>query len=263
MIVFAAIVPHSPLLVPALGTEHRGKLAATLAAIENIEQALYLAKPDSLCIIAPHDTHYADAFSLNLGEQYVGTLKAFGNFSTTIEAKSDHLLIDRIQRKLRNEGIPLTLSSKEELDYGFTVPLLLLTPHLEQWKLIPISPSALDGQSHYQFGQELKRVLHAESERVAIIASADLSHRVNEASPGGATTEGQLFDETVRQSLETNDVKRLLSLDPAVEKRAEQCAFRPITTLLGAVSEMNAHPKLLSYEAPFGVGYVTVKYEFA
>lgn len=261
MIVFGAIVPHSPLLIPSVGKEHREKLSATLAACKEIEQALYVAKPDSLCIIAPHGARYPDAYSVNLASKYTGNLKSFGDFSTTIEAKSDYLLIDRLQRKLRAEGVPFTLTSSQELDYSFAIPLLLLTPHLTNWKLIPISPSMLDGKAHYEFGRQLKRVLHAESERVAVIASADLSHKLNEASPAGSSPEGPQFDQAVRDGISSRDPSVLLSLDLKIVEGAAQCAYPPITTLLGTLEGMNVTSKILSYEAPFGVGYLTARYD--
>lgn len=261
MIVFAAIVPHSPLLVPSIGKNHRDKLAVTLTAYQEIEQAVYLAKPDSICIIAPHGVRYPDAFSVNLASKYTAHLKAFGDFSTTVEAKSDYLLIDRVQRKLRNEGTPFTLTSSEELDYGFAVPLLLLTPHLTNWKLIPLSPSMLDGKAHFEFGRQLKRVLHAEQQRVVCIASADLSHKLSVASPGGASVEGPQFDQAIREGIEAKDPSALLTLDLKIVEGSGQCAFRPITTLIGMLEGMNVKQKTLSYEAPFGVGYLTARYD--
>ena len=264
MIVFAGIIPHSPLLMPTIGKEHRDKLTATLAAITELEQALYLAKPDTICIIAPHGARYPDAYSINMSPKYVGSFKSFGDFSTTVEAKSDFLLIDHIQRKLREENVPFTLTSTEEIDYGFSVPLQLLTSHLSAgWKLIPISPSMLDGKAHYEFGQQLKRILHAEDRRVAIFASADLSHKLSAESPGGASTEGPLFDKAVEEAASINDPAKLLALDPELVEKATQCGFRPIMTLLGAIDEMNVTPKKLCYEAPFGVGYLTVRYDIA
>ena len=263
MIVFAAIVPHSPLLVPSVGKEQREKLAATSTAIQEIEQALYLAKPDTIVLIAPHGARYPDAFSINLTDKYLGNFKTFGDFSTTVEAKSDFLMIDHIQRKLREEHVPFTLTSGEELDYGYTVPILLLTSHLQGWKLVPVSPSMLDGKSHYEFGKQLKRVLHAESRRVAVIASADLSHKLSATSPGGASAEGPVFDAAVTDAASKNTPDPLFALSADVIENAAQCGYRPIMTLLGTLDEMNVTPKQLCYEAPFGVGYLTVRYDIA
>jgi aromatic ring-opening dioxygenase LigB subunit len=263
MIVFAAIVPHSPLLLPTIGKEHQPQLAKTLAAFQELEQALYLSKAETLCIIAPHGPRYPDSFSANMAGSYTGTLKSFGDFSTTVQAKSDFMLIDHTHRKMREEGIPFTLTSSEELDYGFSIPIILLTPHLSNWKLFPISPSMMDGKAHFEFGRNLKRIIHAESRRVAVIASADLSHKLSGDSPGGATTEGPKFDEAVKSVVTTLDPTPLLTLPAETIESSGQCGYRPIATLLGTLENMNVKSHLLSYEAPFGVGYLVAKYDIA
>ena len=263
MIVYAAIVPHSPLLIPTIGKEHRDKLSQTIKAYQQIEQDLYLVKPDALAIIAPHGPRYPDAFSANMAGSYTGTLKSFGDFSTTVKAKSDYMLIDRTHRKLREENIPFTLTSSEELDYSFTIPILLLTQNLPDWKLFPISPSMMDGKAHYEFGRQIKRVLHSEKARVAVIASADLSHKLNTESPGGASAEGPKFDEAVKQGILSEDPSALLTLPTEITENSGQCGYRPICTLLGTLDNIKRTPTLLSYEAPFGVGYLTAKFEIS
>ncbi|MFH1620677.1 MAG: AmmeMemoRadiSam system protein B [Patescibacteria group bacterium] len=261
MIVFAAIVPHSPLLMPSIGKDHRDKLSCTVSALQEVEQALYLAKPETVCVIAPHGARYPDAYSINLSPKYSGNFKAFGDFSTTVTAKSDFLMMDHIQRKMRDEQIPFTLTSTEELDYGFTVPIFLLTQHINNWKLLPISPSMLDGKAHYEFGKQLKRILHAESSRVAIIASSDLSHKLNADSPGGASTEGPLFDKAVDDAITNNNHAELINLSPDIVENSAQCGYRPIMTMLGTLDEMKVESKKLCYEAPFGVGYLTARFD--
>ena len=263
MIVSAAIVPHSPLLLPSIGKEHREKLNATLQAYAEIEQALYLAKPDTLVIISPHAHMYPDAFNGNLSNHFVGVLKEFGDHGTTIEAKADYLLLDHIHRAMRAEHTPFTLSSQDELDYGYTVPLLLLTQHLPKWKLVPLSTSLLDARQHYEFGRQLKRVLHAESTRVAVIASADLSHHTNQQSPQGFIPEGPLFDTLIREKTKVLDVAGLLAADQNMIEKAGQCGYKPIMMLLGALENINCTAKELCYEAPFGVGYLTERFDIA
>jgi MEMO1 family protein len=260
MIVFSAIVPHSPLLAPGVGKEKRDALATTLNAYAEIERALYVTHPETLVIISPHAASYPDAFSANMAPAYHGTLRAFGDHQTTVDAKGDFLLMDRLQRSLRKQEVPFTLTSSEELDYGFTIPLLLLTSHLTKWKLIPIAPSLLDARTHVEFGRHLKEALHRESTRVAIIASADLSHKLDERSPGGTSIEGPAFDATVRSKLATMDIEGLLALDASAIEAAGQCGYRPIMMLLGCLEGLNVRPQERSYEAPFGVGYLTMTF---
>jgi AmmeMemoRadiSam system protein B len=263
MIVFGAIVPHSPLLIPSIGKEQREKLQITLDAIAQIEQLCYLAKPETIVIIAPHGPRYPDAFSANMSGNYTGTLKSFGDFSTTVKAKSDYMLMDRAHRKMREEDIPFTLTSSEELDYGFTIPILMLTQHLQNWKLIPLSPSMMDGKAHYEFGRQMKRILHMEKRRVAVIASADLSHKLSAESPGGISEVGPKFDEAIKTGILSDDPTPLLTMSPEIIENSGQCGYRPICTLLGMLDKMNVNRQLLSYEYPFGVGYLTAKFEIA
>src|SRR5262245_47834651 len=65
MIVFAAIVPHSPLLLPSIGKDKSEALAKTIAAYKEIEEALYLSKAETIVMISPHAQAYPDAFSEN------------------------------------------------------------------------------------------------------------------------------------------------------------------------------------------------------
>ena len=259
----AAIVPHSPLLLQSVGKDKTNDLAATLAAYKEIEEALYVAKPDTIVMISPHAQAYPDAFSANMAQKYAGSLKEFGDHETTLSAKGDFMILDHLQRELRGQDIPFTLTSSETIDYGFTVPLLLLASKLTDWKLIPLAPSLLDAQAHVDYGRALKEVLHREESRIAVIASADLSHKLTDQSPGGASIEGPAFDGTIQTKIKSLDTTGLLALDAHAVEAAGQCGYRPIMTLIGVLQDMNVTPRVLSYEAPFGVGYLTALFDFA
>lgn len=263
MIVFAGIVPHSPILVPSIGKEHQEKFVQTLNAYKQLEEALYVARPDTLVIISPHAHMYPDAFSANASPTYTGVVKEFGDHGTTVSAKSDFLTLDHLHRGLRQENIPFTLTSEEELDYGYTIPLLLLTPHLPHWKLVPLSASLLDARMHYTFGRELHHTLQSEQTRIAIIASADLSHHVNTLSPSGETAEGKAFDAAIRTHVQNRDIPALLAMPTDILEKADQCGYKPILMLLACLEQVNYQAKEVCYEAPFGVGALTVRFDIA
>ncbi len=263
MIVFSAIVPHSPLLLPTIGKEHRELLAQTSEAYHEIEQALYAARPETIVMISPHAPLYPDAFSANVSNQFTGTVKEFGDHGTTVTAKADFLLTDRIHRAMRAATVPFTLTSNNELDYGFTVPLVLLTSQLKQWKLIPLSISGLDAAMHIRFGQELGQVLQAESTRVAVIASVDLSHHVNAKSPQGERPEGLAFDKAAQEAIAGHTRTPLEQLSTTVIEQAGQCAYKPLLTVLSVLEPLQGTPHVHCYEAPFGVGYLTAEFRIA
>lgn len=263
MIVLAAIVPHSPLLAPTIGKEHREKLTDTLNAFEELAQSLYLAKPDTIVVLSPHAPMYPDAFSGNIAPTFKGSLKEFGDHGTEFPIKADFLLLDHIHRHMRDEKMPFTLTSAEELDYATTIPMMFLNKNLPNVKLVSIGMSGLDIQQHYAFGAELKNVIHAESRRVAVIASADLSHAASTTSPEGVTEEGMMFDKTMREKAINLDVAAMLAMDASMLEKAKQSGHKPIVMLMGCLKEMNCKAKELSYEAPFGVGMMTVRYDLA
>lgn len=263
MIVFAAIVPHTPLLAPSVGKEHAEKHVETLRAYKELAESLYLAKPDSIVIISPHAPLYPDAFSGNVAQKFTGVLKDFGDHGTTIPVRADFLLLDHIHRGMRQENTPFTMTSAEELDYAITIPLLLLGDAATKPKLAPIGISGLDARAHFDFGSKLKNVLQAENGRIAIIASADLSHRVNPNSPQGALPEGEAFDKFVREKVMALDGPGFLAADADMVEKAQQSGYKPIAIMLGALDGMNVKPKELAYEAPFGVGLMTVRFDLA
>ena len=263
MIVFSAIVPHSPLLLPTIGKEHRELLAQTSEAYHEIEQALYASRPETIVMISPHAPLYPDAFSANVSNEFTGTVKEFGDHGTAINAKADFLLTDRIHRGMREATLPFTLTSNTELDYGFTVPLVLLTSQLKQWKLIPLSISGLDAASHVRFGQELGQILQAESTRVAVIASVDLSHHANAKSPQGERPEGISFDQAAQEAITRHTRAPFDQLPPATLERAGQCAHKPLLMYLSALEPLQGTPHVHCYEAPFGVDYLTAEFRLA
>lgn len=263
MIVFAAVASHSPMLIPSVGKEHTEKLVATRASYEELSKQLYLARPDALVIISPHAQMYPDAFCCNMAQSYRGSLKEFGDHGTEISAKAHLMLTDRIHRHMRGANIPFTLTSSEELDYGFTVPLIMLGADLATVGLIPLSVSLLEAEQHVTFGRELQNILQSESARVAVIASADLSHYANQQSPLEYRKEGEDFDQAMRAGVQARDIDGLLKLDPNMLERAGQYGYKPIMMLLGCLDGINCTPKELSYEAPFGVGHLMVRFDFA
>jgi aromatic ring-opening dioxygenase LigB subunit len=258
MIILGAIAPHSPLLVPRIGKEKRDALEATIRAYETLGERLYTLGIETIVLISPHAPAYNDAFSANISESYIGTVKAFGDHETIVRLPSDILVLDRIQRSIRSRtDISFKLTTSEELDYGCTVPLLLLQRTISNVQIIPISPSGLSARAHIDFGKALKDTLHESNKRIAIIASADLSHKLNKDAPAGFSVEGPAYDATIRNKISTMDVEGILAMDHEAIEASGQCGHRPILILLGILENMNVEVKELCYEAPFGVGYLT------
>jgi aromatic ring-opening dioxygenase LigB subunit len=260
MIVFAAHVPHTPLMLPAIGKEHRKRLRDTLDGMERLEEELYASQPDVIVLISSHSIQHDTTFSINLHDEFIVDLKEFGDLTTANTFEPDLDLIDKIQRSLRRGQQPLTLDSDAVLDYGCAVPLVLLSEHLPNVKILPISFSGLGPKEHHTFGRMLKDVLAVSNKRVAVISSGDLSHCLSTTAPGGFKKEGEEFDSYVTKAVEQASASNLLTLEPEFVQIASECAYRPLLIMFGILDGIQVAPEILSYEAPFGVGYLVAQF---
>jgi len=256
-LVFAAFTPHPPLSIPAIGHDATQQLKATTAALQHLEQDLYAAKPDTLIIISPHGPILTDSFVINLANNYTTDLSEFGDLGTKLEFKPNVRLIEAFRGNMEGT-LPVTITSEPQLDYGAAVPLYHLTQHLPPFTIVPISYSLLDYATHIRFGQSLKEQISATNQRVAIIASGDLSHRLSKDSPAGFDPAGAELDAKITDAIRSRSLNDLLAIDHNLIDRGAECGLRSLFILLGVLSETNYQTQILSYEAPFGVGYLTV-----
>lgn len=262
-LVFAAIAPHSPVLVPAIGKEHLKKIKKTVSAMRRLEQELYAARPDAIMVISPHGPADAEHFTLDLNESYACNLKEFGVFDVGLTCRPDMRLASAFKEHLQRRGVPFMLRSEENLDYGVVVPLTYLMEHLKTAAILPISPSLLPLKTHFEFGQAIQEVLMNSDRRVAVIASADLSHRLTRSAPGGYSPYGRKFDDKIMTILNEKKYAALTNFEPQLAEKAGQCGLPPLAIFAGVLDAIDASPEILCYESPFGIGLLTAHYSFA
>ncbi|NBS41385.1 AmmeMemoRadiSam system protein B, partial [bacterium] len=147
--------------------------------------------------------------------------------------------------------------------HGAAVPLLTLLPETFHPRVVPISYGGLDAKAQFDFGRALKTVLVDRPERIAVIASGDLAHCLTSDAPAGFKPEGAIFDASMREAVEQASASRLLALDQDVVAASAECGYRPLLVELGILDGMRLRPEVLSYEAPFGVGYLVAQFHFA
>ncbi|MAF13296.1 MAG: AmmeMemoRadiSam system protein B [Parcubacteria group bacterium] len=261
-VVFSAITPHPPVLIPEIGKDNLAKISKTDEAMKKLEQEFYAAKPESIVIISPHGKILDDSFNINLNADYSANFKDFGDFGLELKFKSDYMSIQQIRAgDEKHEQVPLVLTSESEIDYGFSVPLYFFTQHLKDIKIIPITYSGLGYEEHFKFGQFLYQQLSNINKRFAVIGSADLSHKLTKDAPGGFSEQGAVFDKKIVELIEKKDIQGILKLDPNLIKEAGECGLRSIIILLGIIESLNIEPEVLSYEGPFGVGYTVCNFK--
>lgn len=254
MLVYSAIVPHPAASIPGIGEVSAGDLIQqTLKAYTSVQQELYASKPDTVVIISPHASSRPDTLSVHQNKECQLTFKQFGDLGQYFTLKTNVGLSYRLIERLETSA-PLMAHEEVLIDYGSAVPLYHLLGSLRETRVCIIgTASELNLAQHFSVGQQLRKPLDTTNERVAVIASADLSHdKKGEPSANGAT-----FDHQVIKLLEKNKTKEFLALSTAECLAVNECGLRPISLLLGIMADKNYVFKTLSYDRGLNIGYLT------
>ncbi len=259
-LVFSALVPHPPLLLPSIGREHAKLLEKTWDAYRTVSESLAKSGAETVLVITPHLAFLPGTFLINFSPNYQTNFKDFGDFSKPREYEPDHLLIEKISSASRKEKHPLALISEEHLDYGGGIPLYFLPHQNKKTKIVIISPSNTDAKSQFAFGKIIKDAILRSHHKIAVVCSGDLSHRHSSDSPSGFSAKAKEFDDLIVRNLSSGNASSILQMDSALVLEAHSCGYKSICILLGIMDKVNYRPELLSYETPFGVGYATVQF---
>jgi aromatic ring-opening dioxygenase LigB subunit len=248
------------MIVPDIGRSNLNLCRKTAMAMKAAGEKFRAVKADTIVLISPHGPARYDKFVINFSSVLRGSLRQFGDERKFV-FENDRELINEIALAGKAAGLPTGLARETELDRGALVPLHYLFNEKDlaySPKMVHLSHSMLPSEYHFRFGRALGDVLQGSSKVISLVASGDLSHRVTPDAPAGYSPQGRVFDKTLVELIQRKDAKSILNLDPQLVEDAGECGFRPILILLGALSNLRWEVKSLSYEAPFGVGYMVV-----
>lgn len=260
MLVFSAFTPHTPLLIPNIGKENIKKISETISAMEQLEKELAEIKPDTIIIISGHHSFLTDHFIINMNPEFKGDFQEFSDLTTELTHTADITTINEI-RDFVEDQVPLTLKSEENMEYGKLAPLYYLTRNIPETKIVPLSYSTANKEAHFKLGKLLKEVIQDSSKRIAVIAAGDLSHKLSKDAPGGFSEKAKKYDELVINTLKEKNIEKFLNISEELIEEASECSYYSLLILLGIINKMNYEPEILSYEHPFGVGYLTVNFK--
>lgn len=260
MLKIATILPHPPILVPEIGGDEVKKIKTTTAAIKKVAEDFKAVKIDTAIIVSPHSPLVPEAFTLLKAENYSGDFSQFGFLGKTFEFQGNKEIAGKIQEKVRENNLPLLALSLGLLDHGILVPLYFLSKK-NDFKLVPLAYSLLSREEHLKFGGILKEICEKSKENIALIASGDLSHCLIEGAPAPYNPAGKKFDEKIKELLEAQKFEEIINLDENLVEEAAECGYRSILILLGAIKDSDFKAKVLSYEGPFGVGYLVAEFK--
>ncbi|NLV48796.1 MAG: AmmeMemoRadiSam system protein A [Clostridiaceae bacterium] len=262
------IMPHPPIIIPGVNPDPHLAIK-TEHAMHALAADLLLKKPDTVVLLSPHAPIFSDYLYVYDDEELSGDLSSFGAPEIYLSFRQDQALRDRIVaecRKIPVEAGSLSPSQHYRfgfdrgLDHGAIVPLYFLS-QVSTFQLVVLASSALPMAILYKVGQKIREAAELLNRKIVIIASGDQSHKANAESPYGTVPEGAQYDAALVKALEMSDRSALLSIDPHVRQRAAECGYRSIVALCGAYKEQAITSRVLSYEAPYGIGYCVASIE--
>ncbi|HBA36960.1 TPA: AmmeMemoRadiSam system protein B [Candidatus Falkowbacteria bacterium] len=262
-LIAAALLPHSPLLIPEIGRVNYGFLAKTVAAYETIGARLKTAGVETIILISQHGFAQADAFTINIAPEMEINLKNFGFINPKTTLTGDIPLADEMTAALR-VAHPLRLISEPILDYGSAVPLYLLKSLTDNFKIVTVSPAHdLSLETLADGGIALQTVISASTKKIAVIVSGDLSHRLKKKSPGGYSPKGAKFDNKLIEYLNNplTAKENITKMDMKLVNDAGECGLRPLVFALGMLADRNWQPEVLAYQTDFGIGYLSFEFQ--
>ncbi|MDD4336048.1 MAG: AmmeMemoRadiSam system protein A [Firmicutes bacterium] len=262
-LVLAALAPHPPIVVPGVGGREAAKAQKTVDAMRKLAREVTEAKPDTVIVISPHAPVFADVVAINGHPHIRGSLAQFGA-DVELEFDSNMELASAIDAEAKDMGVSTAILEPSlarrhrvppGLDHGTFVPVYFIADEYYPFRLVSVSMGVGTLKELYMFGMCMASAIDKSKDRVAVIASGDLSHRLTPDAPAGYAPEGKVFDEAVVDALKRMDVVALARLDHGLIEAAGMCGLNPIVMMLGALEGISVESEVLSYEGPFGVGY--------
>ena len=260
-IVFGSIMPHPPVIVPAVGGSRVAEVSKTKKAMEEIGKRLKAKDIDSVVIITPHGNVSQISVPVYVNHVFEGNLSYFGADKPVFSFKGDPLLGNEIIKTARKNNIEVSHIAETLLDHGVIVPLYYPTVAGFKKPIVPIALAMLPYEELFKFGETIRIASDSLGRKVAVIASGDMSHRLTPDAPAGYNAEGKKFDAEIVRLVGENNAKGILKMDPNMIEAAGECGLRSIIILMGALNGLDVAPEVLSYEGPFGVGYLVAAFD--
>jgi aromatic ring-opening dioxygenase LigB subunit len=263
-IVAGCITPHPPLLIPEVGGRELERVESTKRAMEDLSDRVKALAPEVLVMISPHSPVAGPSFGIKVADKLEGSFTAFGSPQVRLKKDNDRELARKIMDMGEARGIEITplknikgrwLSEGEELDHGLLVPLYYFDQKFET-PVVSVSISYLSYRDHFHFGELIDEACAELGRRAVFVASGDLSHRLIPGAPAGFNPRGKEFDRIIGDIVTAGEFERLYDIDEDLVEDAGECGLRSIHALWGAIHRYRLKNQMLSYEGPFGVGYL-------
>ena len=256
-ILAAFMVPHPPMIVPAVGRGSEKQIQKTIDAYEQVADEIAALAPETIIITSPHTVMYADYFHISPGKGAKGDFGRFRAAQVCFDEEYDRELVNELADIARGQGFPAGVMGERDkrLDHGTMVPLYFIRRKYTGAKIVRIGLSGLPLSEHYRFGQMIREAVDKLGRKAVFVASGDLSHKLQDYGPYGFAEEGPQYDARIMDVCSRAAFGELFDFDETFCDRAAECGHRSFVIMAGAFDGLAVKATQLSHEDVTGVGY--------
>ena len=258
-LVFVGVAPHPPIMVPEVGGARVAEVRASVDAMRDLTERIKACGAETVVLVSPHAPLERSTFVAYGGARLRGDFANFRAPQAIVEAPVDEELLRAIQEAAAEEKYRVVVLEPQELDHGTAVPLYFLLRNGWAGRVVALGYSFLSDEDHVRFGECVRRAVEVTKRPAAFVASGDLSHRLKRGAPAGFDPDARRFDEQVVAALRANAPGQIPRIDQGLRRLAGECGYRSMLVALGATSAFKPDCEVISYEAPFGVGYMVAQ----
>lgn len=251
-VIASVLMCHAPIVIQEIAQKEFTKVQKTSLAMTQAARYVVSQKPDLVVVISPHAPRHPSHYGFYANSDLKGDFVSFGFTNLKYNFKNASL---KIQDDLKANSL---FSFQKTLDHGALVPLHFLNELNYTGSVLVIAlPYEPNHYLNEDFGKQLNELAEKHNERWVILGSGDMSHRLQDGAPAGYHPDAKLFDEYfVSEIKNKNYFQATHGMNQKVREIAAEDMMDSAEIALSAIQYKTIHPEVLSYEAPFGVGYL-------
>ena len=252
----AVLMCHAPIVIPDLGRHDTLRCRGTTEAMARAAQRLATSGAERVAVLSPHAPRQPRAYGYYPGPILAGDFGRFGEPQLAATYDADPEATQAVAAVAARQGIELG-AIRSTLDHGALVPLWFLREAGYRGRIsvfgFPWDPGP---DQHRRFGAALGEALDGLGSPWALLASGDCSHRLTPGAPSGYDPRAVEFDRRLAAGVREGRDAALPEELAALRELAGEDVLDSLEIASAALGADRNGREVLSYEGPFGVGYL-------
>jgi aromatic ring-opening dioxygenase LigB subunit len=225
--------------------------------MERAAQTIIDSGIETVVVVSPHTPRHRQAYGYVVGETLHGDFHAFGIRGLEASFKADAAAVATIARHVERTGLLAAPANVQNLDHGAMVPLWFLRQAGFHGRVAVLGfPWDNEPGRCQRFGTAVATAMDSMERSWGLLASGDMSHALRPGAPGGFHPRAHLFDEQVVSCVKAGRLADLSGIESDLRSLAAEDVVDSLAIAEGVLGMDHPGQCVLSYEAPFGVGYL-------